>query len=163
MELARVQDIAGLRIVREMTLKEQTDLAASIETLFEGSKVVDRRDKPSFGYRAVHVIVKVDGRPVEVQVRTTLQDRWAQIVERMADPWGRQIRYGQLPDAPDEHVGKMDRAFVVDLVRRLSPIIEASELSGSARQLKVPGDFYSGEVARVLGQIAQLPALSSAS
>jgi ppGpp synthetase/RelA/SpoT-type nucleotidyltranferase len=163
MNLSQVQDIAGIRIVSEMSLNEQTELAARIAGLFDGSKVIDRRAKPSFGYRAVHVVARVDGRPVEVQVRTTLQDRWAQIVERMADPWGRQIRYGQPPDAPHERVGATDRAFIVGLVRRLSPIIEASEQSGSARQLKIRGDIYSQQVAQVLSQIAQLPALSSSS
>lgn len=162
MELARMQDIAGLRIVRDMALGEQTDLAVRIATLFDGGKLVDRRTKPSYGYRAVHVVAKVDGRLVEIQVRTVMQDRWAQIVERMADPWGRQIRYGQPPDRPDEHVGQMTRAFVVELVRRLSPIIESSEQTGSARQLRVPNQVYAQQVRQVLAEIAQLPALSSA-
>lgn len=52
------------------------------------------------GYRAVHVIAKVDNIPVEVQFRTELQDLWAQVFERLADGWGRQIRYGGEPD-PD--------------------------------------------------------------
>jgi ppGpp synthetase/RelA/SpoT-type nucleotidyltranferase len=35
--------------------------------------VIDRREKPSHGYRAVHVIVECGGRMVEIQVRTELQ------------------------------------------------------------------------------------------
>jgi hypothetical protein len=161
MNLSQVQDVAGLRIVREMSLGEQSDLATRIAGLFDGSKTIDRRAKPSFGYRAVHVVVKVEGLPVEVQVRTTLQDRWAQIVERMADYWGRQIRYGQPPDAPQMRIGAANRTFVVDLVRRLSPLIESCEQSGSARQLKVRGDFYCQQVAQILAEIARLPVLGS--
>lgn len=161
MDLAQVQDIAGIRVVGEMALSEQTDLCERISALFDFSKIVDRRSKPSHGYRAVHVVVKSDGRPIEVQVRTLMQDRWAQIVERMADGWGRQIRYGHPPDRPDEHVGKVTRAFVVGLVRRLSPIIDISEQNESARQLRVRGDVYAQQVAQVLAQLARLPALNS--
>jgi len=40
--------------------------------------------------------------PVEVQGRTELQHRWAQVYERLAD-WlgGRSIRYGGAPERPD--------------------------------------------------------------
>jgi hypothetical protein len=161
MNLSQVQDVAGLRIVREMSLGDQSALAAQVAALFDGSKTIDRRAKPSFGYRAVHVVVKVDGLPVEVQVRTSLQDRWAQIVERMADSWGRQIRYGQPPDEPGVRLGAANRTFVVDLVRRLSPLIESCEQSGAARQLKVKGDFYCQEVTQVLAEISRLPVLGS--
>ena len=40
---------------------------------------------------------------IEIQVRTALQDAWAQVFEGLADSWGREIRYGQPmpdPDAP---------------------------------------------------------------
>jgi ppGpp synthetase/RelA/SpoT-type nucleotidyltranferase len=48
-------------------------------TLFEGAvDIDDRREKPSHGYRAVHVIPRVDAHSIEIQVRTPLQDIWAQ-------------------------------------------------------------------------------------
>jgi hypothetical protein len=161
MDLSQMQDVAGIRVVQEMTLVDQTALAARVAGLFEGSKTIDRRVKPSFGYRAVHVVFRVDRLLVEVQVRTSLQDRWAQIVERTADHWGRQIRYGQPPDAPDESVGAVDRKFIVELMRRLSPLIESCELSSAGRQLKVRGDLYCQEVTKVLAEIARLPVLGS--
>ena len=143
MNLSQVQDVAGLRIVREMGVAEQSDLATRIAGLFDESKIIDRRTKPSFGYRAVHIIVKIDGLPVEVQVRTALQDRWAQIVERTADHWGRQIRYGQPPEQPNEPVGAVDRAFIVELIRRLSPLIEGSEQASSGEATQSAGDPLS--------------------
>jgi Region found in RelA / SpoT proteins len=161
MNLSQVQDVAGIRIVREMPLPEQSRISERIADMFAGSRTIDRRVKPSFGYRAVHVVVKVDGLPVEVQVRTAMQDRWAQIVERMADHWGRQIRYGLPPDFPGERVGVTSRRFVVDLVQRLGPLIESCEESSSGRQLKIRGDLYCQEVANVLREIARLPVLGS--
>lgn len=162
MNLSQMQDIAGLRLVQDMSLNEQTALAATVGALFENPKLVDRRVKPTFGYRAVHVVVRINGRLVEVQLRTALQDRWAQIVERMADHWGRQIRYGDPPEAPGALIGDTDRAFVVELIRRLSPLIESCELSTEARQLKVRSDLFRREVDNVLSQIARLPALGPA-
>ncbi len=161
MNLSQVQDVAGVRIVRDMNLAEQSKIAERIAGVFDGSKTIDRRVKSTFGYRAVHVVVRVDGLPVEVQVRTALQDRWAQIVERTADYWGRQIRYGQAPNAPEESVGAVSRKFIVDLISRLSPLIESCEQSSSARQLKVRGDLYCQEVTQVLAEIARLPVLGS--
>jgi hypothetical protein len=46
---------------------------AAVECLtkaFAEATVVDRRKIPSYGYRAVHVIVRHHGTPVEIQVRT---------------------------------------------------------------------------------------------
>jgi len=104
MALSRMQDIAGVRVVREMNRAEQDQLVARILKLFPGAEVMDRRAVPSYGYRAVHVIVEVDRRWVEIQVRTFLQNLWANVFERLADRWGRGIRYGELPNDPDAEV-----------------------------------------------------------
>jgi ppGpp synthetase/RelA/SpoT-type nucleotidyltranferase len=105
MKLKGVQDIAGARIVADCTRAEQDAIVARIVAEFADAdrppKVKDRRVEPSAGYRAVHVVVSVQGLPVEVQVRTWLQDRWAQIVESLGDKWGRGIRYGDLPEDPE--------------------------------------------------------------
>ncbi len=90
--LSTIQDIAGLRVVADMSLQEQNAMRTKIESLFPGCAVQDRRVAPSFGYRAVHVIALQDGYRVEIQVRTYLQDLWAQVIERLADAWGRGIR-----------------------------------------------------------------------
>jgi ppGpp synthetase/RelA/SpoT-type nucleotidyltranferase len=71
-----------------MSLQEQDAMRTRIESLFPGCAVQDRRVAPSFGYRAVHVIALQDGYRVEIQVRTYLQDLWAQVIERLADAWG---------------------------------------------------------------------------
>lgn len=98
--LSSIEDLAGVRIVADMTLSEQDSMAARVIDLFGGPaycRLVDRRSDPRAGYRAVHVIVKLDGLPVEVQIRTRCQDAWANLFEKTADAFGRGIRYGEPP------------------------------------------------------------------
>jgi hypothetical protein len=99
LRLSRMQDIAGVRIVLDMDRTRQDVVVSTIRDLLRGfrAQVVDRRRHPSFGYRAVHVIVDVVGARVEVQIRTRLQHAWAQGIERLATAWGRQIQYGAPP------------------------------------------------------------------
>lgn len=99
--LSTIQDIAGLRIVVDCSLSEQDELADRITRVFGECKIDDRRQRPSHGYRAIHVIASVEGFSVEIQVRTTFQDLWAQSYERLADRLGRGIRYGELPKDPE--------------------------------------------------------------
>jgi hypothetical protein len=107
MRLSRVQDVVGARLVRDVALAGQDELVSVIGGLFPEHRVRDRRREPSHGYRAVHIVAKFDGIPVEIQVRTRWQDRWAEAMERLGDCWGRPIRYGGEPADPDrvEHLG----------------------------------------------------------
>ncbi|HUY44555.1 MAG TPA: hypothetical protein VMV92_02325 [Streptosporangiaceae bacterium] len=43
----------------------------------------------------MHVVVSFDDLNIEVQVRTLGQHLWADLMERLADRLGRQIRYGE--------------------------------------------------------------------
>lgn len=96
-----VADVGGSRIVIEGGRRMQDEVVRQIETAFAASdpdrppSIKDRRAEPSHGYRAVHVVVHHMGLPLEIQVRTGLQDVWAQIVERLGDTWGRELRYGE--------------------------------------------------------------------
>jgi Region found in RelA / SpoT proteins len=104
MNLARVQDLAGIRIVGSMSLDMQDQVAAEVAARFPAdpreARIIDRREETSHGYRAVHVVVSLDGVSIEVQVRTLLQHLWANLMERLADRLGRQIRYGGAPVPP---------------------------------------------------------------
>jgi ppGpp synthetase/RelA/SpoT-type nucleotidyltranferase len=103
-QLSRIAEFAGARIVCAGGRVEQDETTNKIRSLSSSHPrrpdVIDRRIKPSHGYRAVHVVVYPNGYPVEIQVRTELQDTWAQLFERFADQWGRQIRYGDDPYPP---------------------------------------------------------------
>jgi ppGpp synthetase/RelA/SpoT-type nucleotidyltranferase len=102
--LAEMQDIAGLRIVSEVDITSQDEIVSRIVASFPVTKVIDRRRNPTHGYRAVHVIVTFDRHLVEIQVRTQMQDIWAQAMERLADEAGRESRYGGAPKTRGEDV-----------------------------------------------------------
>lgn len=95
--LTQMQDIAGCRIVvADITVQSQ--LIRTLENMFEVT-VVDRRVKPSHGYRAVHVITHSTGLPVEIQLRTDLQHVWAELSEKLADVFGIETKYGSGPQS----------------------------------------------------------------
>jgi hypothetical protein len=126
--LSQIQDIAGLRIVRDMTRAEQDALVEKIAVRFPGAKVFDRRAQPSHGYRAIHVVVSHDRHLVEVQVRTELQHRWAMLVEHLARDWGQQVKYGEAPDLPERLTsGGVSRQYVVALLPELAEAIDLYE------------------------------------
>jgi ppGpp synthetase/RelA/SpoT-type nucleotidyltranferase len=91
--LSQVQDIAGCRVIVE-DIAEQDLVVESLIHDFAVATVQDRRVSPSHGYRAVHVIVELAGKLVEIQIRTSLQQRWAEMSEKLADIWGAEIKYG---------------------------------------------------------------------
>lgn len=106
-KLSAIEDIAGARIVANGGRLGQDDVVTRLVDALGGTAectVKDRRADPSHGYRAVHVIADVKGTLVEIQVRTQLQDQWANLMEKFADTFGRQVRYGAPPHAADEPI-----------------------------------------------------------
>lgn len=131
--LKSVQDIAGTRIICNGRNEQDEIMQAVVQCFADGTRpprVKDRRQEPSHGYRAVHVVVTVQDLPVEIQIRTERQDRWAQIVESMGDRWGRQIRYGEPPPDPDRPVfsgATATRKDLWNMVQRLAERTDAVE------------------------------------
>ncbi len=145
MELSNMQDIAGARVIVAGGRRDQDEVVKQIVARFPRHKDLrDRRAKPSYGYRAVHVIVNASECWAEVQVRTPYQDRWAQTFERLGDYWGRQIRYGGAPDEPERTTlvagAPVSRAEVVEYMRELSDMIDDIETE-ERRVLDVTDDF----------------------
>lgn len=81
MQLANMEDIAGVRAV----LPDQAAVDAVARRLRKNWKIHRYRDyvrqPKSSGYRAIHVIAIKKGFFVEVQLRTQLQDEWANQIE----------------------------------------------------------------------------------
>ena len=91
--LTQVQDIAGCRVVVAGII-EQNQVVDSLMQLFDNASIIDRREHPSHGYRAVHVIVRRNDNLVEIQVRTSLQHVWAELSEKLSDTVDPAIKYG---------------------------------------------------------------------
>lgn len=94
--LSTMQDIAGCRL-EVLNRFEQDHITIELAMRYPGAEVQDRRIKPSHGYRAVHVIVTIETKPVEIQIRTQLQHNWALVTEKLADVIDHQIKYGGGP------------------------------------------------------------------
>lgn len=88
--VTQMHDIGGMRAV----LPSLRHVYVLRRRLLKSWTIIRERDyvttPKDSGYRALHLIVKRNGYPVEVQLRTVLQDAWANQVE--AD--GRQIGVG---------------------------------------------------------------------
>jgi len=114
--LSQIQDIAGCRIIVG-DIDEQDRAVVSLQALFPGASIADRRRFASHGYRAIHVIAKISGLPIEIQVRTTLQHTWAEFSERLSDSIDPGIKYGGGDDQMRE------------VLLRYSKIVEEFEVS----------------------------------
>lgn len=91
--LSQMQDIAGCRIVVADVASQEAAIR-SLRSLFPTAVVIDRRQQPSYGYRAVHLIARCDEKPVEIQIRTQLQHLWAEASEKISDALGSPLKYG---------------------------------------------------------------------
>ena len=100
--LSQVQDIAGCRVVLADVV-EQERVVASLHELFPKASLMDRRVKPSYGYRAVHIMARVSGKLIEIQVRSPLQHLWAELSEKFSDIIDPSIKYG----GGDEQIRQM--------------------------------------------------------
>lgn len=94
--LSQMQDIAGCRVIVK-GVREQDSLVYAAEVLLGDVEVDDKRAYAPSGYRAVHVIAKVGGKLVEIQVRTMAQHFWAEFSEKLADLHGQEVKYGGGP------------------------------------------------------------------
>lgn len=137
--LASIRDVAGVRIVVDCSLVELTALAAVLAQTMTApsqfdrlakfgseSKIINRLAEPMYGYRAIHLVVRLDGAPVEIQVRTSLQHSWAALMELLCDRWGREPRYGEALVEPDP-VTRSAKLAVLEEMQRVSQTIAAFE------------------------------------
>jgi len=107
--LSQIQDIAGCRIVVTDVI-EQEQVVETLAAAFPGASVRDRRQEPSFGYRAVHIVAEMFGKPVEIQVRTSLQHMWANLSEKSSDVLDPEIKYGGGPDGWRNRLGTISES-----------------------------------------------------
>jgi hypothetical protein len=140
--LSQMQDLAGCRIVVK-DLAEQEAVVESLSSVFQEASIIDRRATPSHGYRAMHVVVRVSGRPVEIQVRTELQHLWAELSEKFADSYDPKLKYGGGDPQPREWLLLVSRQLA--LVENKSP----------ERHREI-GSWLTGDLRSILQQLDKL-------
>jgi putative GTP pyrophosphokinase len=126
MKLARMEDIAGVR-VRLPSLGKLQALSRRLQKTWTIHRVRDYIDKPkASGYRAQHLIVKRRGRLVEVQLRTVRQDTWANQVEDDGRQLAVDFKFGEGDDNVHAYYRVVAEAFaILDRDEGLSPELEA--------------------------------------
>jgi putative GTP pyrophosphokinase len=106
--LARLEDIGGCRAVVQ-NLTELEAVRQRIERVWHQRYGQIRRrrdyiaDVPDSGYRAVHWVVERAGRRIEVQLRTNLQQQWANAVESADARLGLTLKDGVGPKSMLEY------------------------------------------------------------
>jgi len=125
--LTQIQDIAGCRLIVS-DIAEQEKVVGSLGKLFERTTIIDRRQQPSHGYRAVHVIVKYEDKAIEIQVRTLLQHIWAELSEKLSDKFGQGIKYGR---------GEKDALEILDAVSGSIKNVESIDIEFARIQKEI--------------------------
>lgn len=98
MKLSRMADIGGVRAV----LSDQ-DAAYRVAGRLRRNWTITRfrdyvAEPKADGYRALHLINRNRGRPIEVQLRTPRQDAWANTVETFARTIAPGLKFGGGPE-----------------------------------------------------------------
>lgn len=137
-KLPSVRDVAGVRVVVDCSLVELELGVDIIRKLMSESgplsrlgftgeaRLINRLEEPMHGYRALHLEVRLDGLPAEIQFRTSLQHEWAEFMELLCDRWGREPRYG-LPVVEPDKVIRQAKQMMVDRTIELSGAIAGLE------------------------------------
>jgi putative GTP pyrophosphokinase len=98
MELTQMGDIGGVR-ARLPSLRHVHAVSRRLKKTWTIIRTRDyiENPKPS-GYRALHHIVRRDGRMIEVQLRTVRQDAWANQVEEDSRKLSVEFKFGRGDD-----------------------------------------------------------------
>ena len=86
LRLSQMQDIAGCRIVVQGGAQVACQVNKKLVIAFEEKQLsIKPRPRNKDGYRAIHLIVKINKKSYEIQLRTLAQDVFANLVERLCD------------------------------------------------------------------------------
>ena len=97
--LSTMDDLAGCRLVLG-SLSEATFAVALITARLDVRAIKDTTARPTpVGYRAVHLLTRVNDRRVEIQVRTRRQHAWAAMVEAHDRETHDDAKHGHAPES----------------------------------------------------------------
>jgi putative GTP pyrophosphokinase len=141
MDVTQMQDIGGVR-ARVPSLEHLYAVSRRLKKSWTIHRTRDyiAQPKPS-GYRALHHIVRRDGLLIEVQLRTTLQDAWANQVEDDGHATGVGLKFGRGSDRANAYYVLVSRAFASIEQDRDIPEALAEELQSAYAKIKheLPG------------------------
>lgn len=81
-----MQDISGCRIVVRAGTQAVCQVNKQLVNVFEEKQFrIQSKARNKDGYRAIHLIVKINKKSYEIQLRTLAQDVFANLVERLSD------------------------------------------------------------------------------
>jgi putative GTP pyrophosphokinase len=157
--LSQIQDIAGCRIVVP-NLSAQQKVVTALRAEFPGASVDGRR---THGYRAVHVVVEVLGKLVEIQVRTTWQHDWAETSEKLSDIIDPAIKYGGGPEVAKKVLKEYSELMEVleGMQHEIDTLFEGIEIGGrvpepALQRLRELRETFEGTKPRLLGILRQV-------
>lgn len=144
MRLTQMEDIAGCRAILAGGASEVAGVLRRIRRNWDIIGIDDyvKNPKPT-GYRATHVVVRRDGHPVEIQLRTPGQHEWAEAVERVAARIREPLKDGKGPrdlltyfelvgwviaieergETPDQHFVEILRRFQARMEHYFTPTL----------------------------------------
>lgn len=105
MDLSRMTDIAGLRVVVR-DLEKQNSLIERISNHIESPRIVDRRTREDL-YRSIHITGNCDGLPIEVQLRSIPQQLWA----NESESFGEKVKEGGGNREEKEYLSELSKAI----------------------------------------------------
>lgn len=113
MEITQMQDIGGVR-ARLPDIDHLYAVSRRLKKTWTIQRTRDYVAEPKqSGYRALHHIVRRDGRLIEVQLRTAVQDAWANQVEDDGHATGVGLKFGRGADAAHAYYALISQVFAL--------------------------------------------------
>ncbi len=134
MQLTQMWDIGGVR-ARLPSLRHLHAVSRRLRKTWTIVRTKDYVGEPrTSGYRAVHHIVRRDGRLIEVQLRTVLQDAWANQVEEDSRRLATGYKFGRGDQDVHDYYRVVSEAFAaLDRDEDLSETLVTAINEGYAR------------------------------
>jgi putative GTP pyrophosphokinase len=141
MKLARMGDIGGVRAVvpNQAAAYHVVRRLRKNWTITRFSDYV--ADPKADGYRALHLINRHRGRLIEIQIRTPLQDNWANFVELFSGSIAPGLKFGQGP--PRLHHLLVERASLYTEVE--AQTLSLKEVRARLREIGLQTDSFLEE------------------
>lgn len=136
MKLTSMEDIGGCRAL----VADQARLLELVDWMRNTWEIVRHRDyvtqpKPD-GYRAHHLVTEIDGCRIEIQLRTPVQDLWANAVEQHGRRLDLALKSGRGPDEIIAYYRAVSRLLAIEERGEIADGELIDQLSDLAERLR---------------------------